>query len=181
MYQYHEHMTAARRRAACAMAALALCVLAAAGGDAGSAPTVLELTHDTMLGALNRHRRIVVLMYRGKKCKASRLFQPWLFALAHRLPGVQFARVDATEGEGSIADAFGKGVRLEVGDLVPSSAYAGIMERIPEIWPRAFDVNPAADPAVRASCAEFLLAGLHATDRISRSERFGRTIYESDR
>ena len=89
------------------MAALALCVLAAAGGDAGSAPTVLELTHDTMLGALNRHRRIVVLMYRGKKCKASRLFQPWLFALAHRLPGVQFARVDATEGEGSIADAFG--------------------------------------------------------------------------
>ena len=89
------------------MAALALCVLAAAGVDAGSAPTVLELTHDTMLGALNRHRRIVVLMYRGKKCKASRLFQPWLFALAHRLPGVQFARVDATEGEGSIADAFG--------------------------------------------------------------------------
>ena len=52
------------------MAALALCVLAAAGGDAGSAPTVLELTHDTMLGALNRHRRIVVLIYRGKKCKA---------------------------------------------------------------------------------------------------------------
>ena len=85
------------------------------------------------------------------------------------------------DGLEAIADAFGKGVRLEVGDLVPSTAYAGIMERIPEIWPRAFDVNPAADPAVRASCAEFLLAGLHATDRISRSERFGRTIYESER
>ena len=92
-----------------------------------------------------------------------------------------FAELVDADGLEAIADAFGKGVPLEVGDLVPSSAYAGIMERIPEIWPQAFVVNPAADPAVRASCAEFLLAGLHATDRISRSERFGRTIYESDR
>jgi magnesium chelatase subunit I len=55
------------------------------------------------------------------------------------------------------------------------------MERIPELWPRAFEANAADDPGVRASCVEFLLAGLHATDRISRSERFGHTIYESDR
>ena len=71
-------------------------------------------------------------------------------------------------------------MRLEVGDLVPSSAYAGIIERVPEVWSKAFDVNPAESAAVRASCAEFLLAGLYATDRISRSERFGRTIYETD-
>ena len=96
-------------------AALAACALAAAGEAPtqshtltqrrSAAPRVLELTHATMLGALNRHRRIVVLMYKGK-CKASRLFQPWLFALAHRLPGVQFARVDATADGGSIEDAF---------------------------------------------------------------------------
>ncbi len=84
------------------------------------------------------------------------------------------------DGLESIAEAFGKGVRLEVGDLVPSSAYAGIIERVPEVWSKAFDVNPAESAAVRASCAEFLLAGLYATDRISRSERFGRTIYETD-
>jgi magnesium chelatase subunit I len=42
------------------------------------------------------------------------------------------------------------------------------------------EVNRADDPAVRASCVEFVLAGLHATDRISRSERFGQTIYESE-
>jgi magnesium chelatase subunit I len=85
------------------------------------------------------------------------------------------------DGLDAIANAFGQGVRIEVGDLVPSSAYPGIMERIPELWPRAFEVNAADDPGVRASCVEFLLAGLHATDRISRSERFGHTIYESDR
>ena len=78
-----------------------------------------------------------------------------------------------------IATAFGEGVRIEVGDLVPSSSYEAVLARIPEVWQRALEVNAAADPAVRASAAEFILAGLHATDRISRSERFGRTIYET--
>jgi len=40
-------------------------------------------------------------------------------------------------------------------------------------------VNPAEDPAVRAACVEFVLAGLHATDRISRTERHGRIEYET--
>ena len=78
-----------------------------------------------------------------------------------------------------IATAFGEGVRIEVGDLVPSSQYEAVLARIPEVWQRSFEVNAATDPAVRASAAEFILAGLHATDRISRSERFGRTIYET--
>ena len=78
-----------------------------------------------------------------------------------------------------IATAFGEGVRIEVGDLVPSGDYEAVMARIPEVWQRSFEVNAATDPAVRASAAEFILAGLHATDRISRSERFGRTIYET--
>ena len=64
-------------------------------------------------------------------------------------------------------------------DLVPSSQYEAVLARIPEVWQRSFEVNAATDPAVRASAAEFILAGLHATDRISRSERFGRTIYET--
>ncbi|MCP4835026.1 MAG: magnesium chelatase [Phycisphaera sp.] len=78
-----------------------------------------------------------------------------------------------------IATAFGEGVRIEVGDLVPSSSYEAVLARIPDVWQRAVEVNAADDPAVRASAAEFILAGLHATDRISRSERFGRTIYET--
>ena len=104
-----------------------------------------------------------------------------LDALVAEAVATVFRELVDDEGLESIATAFGQGVRIEVGDLVPSSAYPSIMERIPELWPRAFDVNPADDPAVRASCVEFLLAGLHATDRISRSERFGRVIYEDGR
>ena len=39
-------------------------------------------------------------------------------------------------------------------------------------------VNAAEDPGVRASCMEFVLAGLYATDRISRAQRHGRIVYE---
>ena len=92
---------------------------------------------------------------------------------------VVFAELVDEKGLSVIAEAFGAGVRIEVGDLVPSSDYENLMSRIPEAWTKSLEVNHASSPAVRASCCEFLLAGLHATNRISRSERFGRTIYES--
>jgi magnesium chelatase subunit I len=78
----------------------------------------------------------------------------------------------------SIGQVFAEGVRIEVGDMLPSSAYAERLERVPAAWEKAFEVNAAADPAVRASCVEFVLAGLHAGDFISRSERQGRIVYE---
>jgi magnesium chelatase subunit I len=31
---------------------------------------------------------------------------------------------------------------------------------------------------MRASCVEFVLAGLHASERISRSQTHGRIVYE---
>ena len=59
-----------------------------------------------------------------------------------------------------------------------SSAYAERLERVPPAWKKAFEVNAASDPAMRASCVEFVLAGLYATDRISRAQRHGRIVYE---
>jgi len=78
----------------------------------------------------------------------------------------------------AIADAFRTGVRIEVGDLVPSREYAARLSRVPEAWDKAFEVNASEDEAVRASCAEFVLAGLWATDRVSRTSKHGRTAYE---
>ena len=77
-----------------------------------------------------------------------------------------------------IADVFTQGVKIEVGDLLPSSAYADRLRHVPPAWEKAFEVNAAADPAVRASCVEFVLAGLYATDRISRAQRHGRMEYD---
>jgi magnesium chelatase subunit I len=77
-----------------------------------------------------------------------------------------------------IAQIFGQGVKIEVGDLLPSSAYAARLARVPPAWDKAFEVNASGDAAVRASCVEFVLAGLYATDRISRAQRHGRIVYE---
>ena len=73
---------------------------------------------------------------------------------------------------------FGKGVKVEVGDMLPSAEYAKRLKRVPKAWEKAFEVNPGESEAVRASCIEFVLAGLYATDRISRSQKHGRISYE---
>ena len=77
-----------------------------------------------------------------------------------------------------ITQVFGKGVKIEVGDMLPSSHYAERLRRVPRAWEKAFEVNPAESEAVRASCVEFVLAGLYASDRISRSQKHGRITYE---
>jgi len=92
--------------------------------------------------------------------------------------GVVFQEYCDDHGIDAIADVFAKGVKIEVGDTLPSSHYAERLKRVPPAWEKAFEVNSASDPAVRASCVEFVLAGLHATDRISRAQSHGRTVYE---
>ena len=69
-------------------------------------------------------------------------------------------------------------MKIEVGDMLPSSHYAERLKRVPPAWDKAFEVNASSDPAVRASCVEFVLAGLYATDRISRAQQHGRIVYE---
>jgi magnesium chelatase subunit I len=81
-------------------------------------------------------------------------------------------------GLDEIATIFGKGVKIEVGDALPSSHYAERLKRVPKAWEKAFEVNPSENEAVRASCVEFVLAGLYASDRISRSQKHGRITYE---
>jgi magnesium chelatase subunit I len=89
-----------------------------------------------------------------------------------------FAEYVDRHGLDEIVDVFGKGVRIEVGDLLPSRVYAERLRRVPKAWDKAFEVNPSDNEAVRASCIEFVLAGLYACDRISRSQKHGRITYE---
>ena len=81
-------------------------------------------------------------------------------------------------GLSEVAEIFSRGVKIEVGDLLPSSSYADRLKRVPPAWEKAFEVNASSDEAVRASCVEFVLAGLYATDRISRSQQHGQIVYE---
>lgn len=77
----------------------------------------------------------------------------------------------------AIAEVFAKGVKIEVGDMLPSSHYETVVKRVPQVWDKAFEVNAAGDSAVRASCAEFVLAGLWAREHVSRAEKHGRVSY----
>jgi len=85
--------------------------------------------------------------------------------------------VDA-HGLGDIAEVFAKGVKIEVGDMLPSAKYAERLKRAPKAWDKAFEVNVGESDAMRASCVEFVLAGLYASDRISRATKHGKIVYE---
>ncbi len=89
-----------------------------------------------------------------------------------------FAEYVDRHGLAEITQIFSEGVKIEVGDMLPSSHYAQLLKRVPPVWDKAFEVNASQDEAVRASCVEFVLAGLYATDRISRSQQHGRIVYE---
>jgi magnesium chelatase subunit I len=89
-----------------------------------------------------------------------------------------FAEYVDRHGLAEIAQIFSEGVKIEVGDMLPSSHYAKLLKRVPPVWDKAFEVNASENDAVRASCVEFVLAGLYATDRISRSQEHGRIVYE---
>ncbi len=78
-----------------------------------------------------------------------------------------------------ISSIFGKGVAVEVGDMLPSPAYAEKLKRVPPAWEKAFEINPSTDAAMRASCVEFVLAGLWAHEKISRSTKHGRVSFQT--
>lgn len=89
-----------------------------------------------------------------------------------------FQEYVAEHGLREIGEVFAKGMKVEVGDLLPSREYARRLERVPAVWSKAFEVNASESETVRASCIEFVLAGLHASEHISRAERHGKIQYE---
>lgn len=84
-----------------------------------------------------------------------------------------------THGLEEIGAIFAKGVKIEVGDMLASGHYEQLLRRVPPVWDKAFEVNASGDAAVRASCVEFVLAGLWAREKVSRVVRHGRVEFET--
>ena len=91
--------------------------------------------------------------------------------------GIVFQEYVDKHGLEAIGEIFGKGVKVEVGDALPSSQYADRLKRVPPVWDKAFEVNASTDDAMRASCVEFVLAGLHSLDQVSRAQAHGQVTY----
>lgn len=102
-----------------------------------------------------------------------------LEAIVAEAIGTVFEEYVEKNGLAEIAEVFGKGVKIEVGDLLPSAEYAKRLKRAPKAWEKAFEVNVSENEAMRASCVEFVLAGLYATERISRATKHGKMMYET--
>ncbi|TWU50867.1 Magnesium chelatase, subunit ChlI [Rubripirellula tenax] len=101
-----------------------------------------------------------------------------LDAVVAQAIAVVFGEYVEEHGLGEIAEIFRGGVRIEVSDMLPSSDYATRLKSVPPAWDKAFEVNAGESEAVRASCVEFVLAGLYSMDKISRSQRHGKIQYE---
>ena len=102
-----------------------------------------------------------------------------LEAIVAEAVGKVFEEYVEENGLAEIAEVFGKGVKIDVGDMLPSGEYAARLKRAPKAWEKAFEVNLGESEAMRASCVEFVLAGLYATDRISRNTKHGCIRYET--
>ena len=64
---------------------------------------------------------------------------------------IVFTEYVEEHGLAEIAEIFGKGVKIEVGDMLPSAHYAERMKRVPPAWDKAFEVNASGDPAVSST------------------------------
>ena len=91
---------------------------------------------------------------------------------------VVFEEYVTEHGLEEISEIFGKGLRIEVGDMIASSEYAERLKQVPPAWEKAFEVNSSSNEAVRASCVELVLAGLYSLDKISRLQDHGQSAYE---
>jgi len=140
-------------------------------GEAPAVPRISDLGHlySSSLGKLE-------LDLMGSHQMSERAV---LDAVVAEAIAIVFGEYVTRHGLDEIAEVFAKGVKIEVGDMVPSADYARRLRRVPQLWDKAFEVNASQDEAVRASCAEFVLAGLFAMEKISRSQHHGRITYET--
>ncbi|HMO12661.1 MAG TPA: magnesium chelatase [Pirellulaceae bacterium] len=139
-------------------------------GERPAVPRISDLAHlsASALGKLELD------LMRNQQMKETQV----LDAIVAQAVAKVFQEYVDVHGLQEITEVFAKGVKIEVGDMVPSGQYAERLKRIPKIWDVAFQVNAAECEAVRASCVEFILAGLYSMDKISRAQRHGRTSYD---
>jgi magnesium chelatase subunit I len=140
-------------------------------GEAIAVPRISDLGHlyTSSLGKLE-----VDLM--GSHQMSERQILDSLIALSVKQVFQQYIEEFGLE---QISQIFSKGIRVEVGDMLPSQSYAEKLKHVPPIWEKAFEVNASQHPAIRASCVEFVLAGLYSLDKISRAAKFGKVHYET--
>jgi magnesium chelatase subunit I len=81
------------------------------------------------------------------------------------------------EGVASVVQAFEQGWNVEVSASMPSAEYLEGLDAIPGLREGAAALAGGDSPAQLASAIEFLLEGLHLSNRLNKVERDGTVVY----
>jgi magnesium chelatase subunit I len=81
------------------------------------------------------------------------------------------------EGVASVVAAFEQGWNVEVSAAMRSEEYLEGLDAIPGLREGAASLAGGESPALLASAIEFLLEGLHLSNRLNKSEADGRAVY----
>ncbi len=81
------------------------------------------------------------------------------------------------EGVASVVAAFEQGWNVEVSAEMPADEYLEGLDAIPGLREGAAALAGGESAARLASAIEFLLEGLHLSNRLNKTEREGRTVY----
>jgi magnesium chelatase subunit I len=129
--------------------------------------TDIEATFPAIMGKLE-------LEYGGQDKKAAEIVED----LAKRAIKVVFDERFSLEGLSSIVASFNNGIGAEVSQLIPSGEYMDGLQTIPGLRESVASICNPEDPAEASSAIEFILEGLHLSNKLNRETQEGTRIYK---
>jgi magnesium chelatase subunit I len=137
-------------------------------GEREAVPRITDLPQlaSSMLGKIE-------LEYSGGEQKEDQLVEK----LLRRAVKVVFDERFAGEDLAPVVDAFGDGWKVEVGDALPSADYLEGIDQIAGLRAAIEKLGEAATPARIAAAVEFILEGLHLSNRLNKEVEGRRVLY----
>ena len=128
--------------------------------------TDIDATFATMLGKIE-------LEYGGQdKCA-----QDVVEDLVRRATKVVFDEHFSVEGLSSIIESFNNGIGAEVSQVIPSEEYMDGLNNVPGMYDAVKSLVNPDEPADAASAIEFILEGLHLSNKLNRDVVNGTRTY----
>ena len=137
-------------------------------GEKEAAPRITDLAslRSSMLGKLE-------LEYAGRERSETEVAD----GLMKRAVKVVFDEVATLDELRPVVTAFDEGWQVEVSSELRSSDYLTGLDEIPRLREAALRVGAGESPAALASAIEFLLDGLHLSNRLNKTIKAGTTVY----
>jgi len=129
--------------------------------------TDIESTFPAITGKLE-------LEYGGQDKKESEIVED----LARRAVKVVFDERVKVEDLSSIIDSFNDGIGAEVSQSIPSEEYMDGLKNVPGLREAVKSLANPKDPAETSSAIEFILEGLHLSNKLNREVVEGVRVYK---